>query len=177
MFQRTVTINGLSKGYVMTGFRVGYLAAGNTAIAARVNKVQGQITSCSSSISQYAAIAALTQLPPEFRTSLRATLAQTRDVLLRALRDIPRVHFLEPQGAFYVLLDVSAYFGSRTAAGHLIADSDALCLYLLEQHTVALVPGSAFGAPKCLRISYASSDNIVLQGADKLKKGLMELTQ
>ncbi len=162
---------------LQTGFRVGYLACGNSDIVSRVGKVQGQITSCSSSISQYAAIAALTKLQREFRTGLVNTLDQTRHLLLKALRDIPRVSFLEPRGAFYVLLHISAYFGSTSAKGRAIPDSDALCMYLLEEHHVALVPGSAFGAPECLRISYASSDEIVLAGAEKLRKGLAELTK
>jgi len=177
MFARTIVVNGMSKGYVMTGFRVGYLAAGNSEIAARVNKVQGQITSCASSISQHAALAALTKLGPEFRTNLVATLTQTRGLLLAALRAIPNVTFLEPEGAFYVLLDVHKYFGSTGTDGRAIPDSDALCMYLLEVYQVALVPGSAFGAPECLRISYASSDEIVLAGADALKRGLSELTR
>jgi aspartate/glutamate/aspartate-prephenate aminotransferase len=177
MFRRTLTINGMSKGYVMTGFRVGYVATGNSDIAARINKVQGQVTSCASSISQHAALAALTKLEPEFRTGLVATLSQTRNLLLAALRSIPHVSFVEPQGAFYVLLDVHKYFGTNGTDGRAIPDSDALCMYLLEVYHVALVPGSAFGAPECLRISYASSDDIVLAGADALKRGLSELTR
>jgi len=122
MFARTVTINGFSKGYVMTGFRVGFVAAGNATVAEMCAKVQGQITSCASSLSQHAALAALTALPDSFRTGLVATLSQTRTLLLDALRSIPRLPFLEPRGAFYVLLDCSAYFGTKGTDGRTISD-------------------------------------------------------
>lgn len=224
VFARTVTVNGFSKGYVMTGFRVGYIAAGNTAIAEMCAKVQGQITSCASSLSQHAALAALTAVPDAFRTGLVSTLSQTRALLLDALRAIPRLPFLEPRGAFYVLLDCSAYFATKGTDGRTISDrsadtqneirarvvepglavglreqstqfvavvvcvcvsvcvrllsicSDSLCVYLLEVYHVALVPGSAFGAPSCLRVSYASSDDIVVAGAAAIKRALAELT-
>ena len=174
LFKRTHTINGFSKSFAMTGFRVGYLASGDVEVARAANKIQGQITSCASSVSQHAAIAAL-QLGPEFRTNLVSTLAVTRGLLLQALRSIPRLSFQEPQGAFYVLLDVSAYFGSEGRDGRRIKNSDDLCMYLLDQYKVALVPGSAFGAPDCLRISYASSDEIVVAGAKAIKSALEEL--
>jgi len=177
MFERTCTINGLSKGYVMTGFRVGYIAAGNRSIAAMCNKIQGQTTSCCSSISQHAALAALTQLPPTFQQDLRNALTNTRQLLLDGLSAIPDLRFTKPQGAFYVLVDVSAYYGRKTAQGKIITDSESLCMYLLEQHGVAVVPGSALGAPRTLRISYASSDDIVQKGVAAIKKGLEALTR
>jgi aspartate/methionine/tyrosine aminotransferase len=121
MFARTITVNGMSKGYVMTGFRVGFVAA-SSEIISRINKVQGQITSCASSISQHAALAALTKLPASFRSDLVATLTQTRSLLLAALRDIPRLHFLQPNGAFYVLVDVHEYFGAKGKGGKEIND-------------------------------------------------------
>ena len=217
MFRRTVTINGFSKGYVMTGFRVGYIACGNTELTRLANKVQGQVTSCASSLSQHAALAALTKLGPEFRASLVHTLSVTRGLLLQALRAIPNLSFVEPQGAFYVLIDCSAYFGGKGKDGRIIQDryapvhnaqapvavakamrmgarrtehsrslvrscsvcvlcSDSLCVYLLEQYRVALVPGSAFGAPNCLRISYASSDEIVMAGVKAISSALQEIT-
>ena len=180
MQPRTITVNGFSKCFSMTGFRLGYIAAPR-AVAALCNKVQGQITSCASSISQHAGIAALQFDSAAFSRSMLDTLQRKRDMVLAVLRSIPGVSILTPKGAFYAMPDVSAYYGRSTqpagdeGEAQLISGSDELCLWLLQRYKVALVPGSAFGAPNTVRISYASDEEEVRQGVTALKRCLEEL--
>uniref|UniRef100_A0A7S4PSL8 Aminotransferase class I/classII large domain-containing protein n=1 Tax=Alexandrium monilatum TaxID=311494 RepID=A0A7S4PSL8_9DINO len=155
MRERTLTINGFSKAYAMTGYRLGYLAAPAPIVKA-ATKLQSQITSCAASISQFAGIAAL-QSPREIIDGHVAELQAKRDAALALLVAIEGVKCPKPGGAFYLLPDVSHYFGRKTATGEVVADANTLCLHLLQEYKVALVPGEAFGAPRCIRISYAAT--------------------
>ncbi len=174
MRQRTVTVNGFSKCYSMTGFRLGYIAA-PLQVAQLCNKIQGQITSCASSISQHAGIAALTMDSAPFIRSMNVRLLTKRDLVLGVLRSIPGVALTTPRGAFYAMPDVSAYFGRYTRGGERVLSSDDVCVWLLREYRVALVPGSAFGAPRTVRISYASEESEVRAGVMGLKQCLEEL--
>ena len=173
MAERTVTVNGFSKAYAMTGWRLGYLAAPRW-IADAVAKVQGQLTSAPSSITQRAGVAALAMGREPVRQMVRA-FRERRDFVLAALREIPDVVCPQPEGAFYLFPDVSAYFGAEAPSGRSIDGSEALCFYLLEEHDVALVPGDAFGAPYGLRISYAASAQDLRTAMGRIREGLAAL--
>lgn len=172
--ERTVVVNGFSKGFAMTGWRLGYIA-GPDSIVQAVAKIQSQETSAPSTISQKAGEAA-------YRGSLddvirmREAFRERRDYIVGALREIPGLRCFVPAGAFYVFPDCSSYFGKRTADGQLIETSTDLCIYLLEHHGVAAVPGDAFGEPTGFRISYASSMEQLQEAIRRLKKGLEELS-
>jgi len=171
MYERTVTINGFSKGQAMTGFRVGYIAAA-PAIAAACNKVQSQNTSCPCSVSQHAAIAAL-DVPPSFQQDSIANFREKRDYVLGRLRAIPGVACpATPQGAFYLFPTISALFGKRTPKGDVLEDAESTCLYLLDECHLALVPGEAFGDGNCLRISYAAAMEELKGACDRLERGV-----
>ena len=174
MAERTVTINGFSKGAAMTGFRIGYLAAPKP-IAAAANKIQSQNTSCPCSVSQHAALAALREVPPDYRRDAVASFRAKRDYVLSRLRAVPGLSCPTPQGAFYLFPTFSAFYGRITPAGKLINNSEALCLYLLETCHLALVPGSAFGDDECLRISYATSMEELATACDRISEGLAQL--
>ena len=170
---RVILINGLSKAYAMTGWRLGYMAC-NKEIAAACEKLQGQFTSATCSISQRAAIAALTgtmepteKMLEEFRTR-RAT-------VLSLIKEIPGIKCSEPPGAFYIFPDVSSYFGKKKQNGETIADADDLCMYLLHNAHVSTVSGKGFGEPACIRISFANSLQNIEKGFAKIKKALASL--
>ncbi|NOT74867.1 MAG: pyridoxal phosphate-dependent aminotransferase [Cyclobacteriaceae bacterium] len=174
MFERTITVNGFAKGYAMTGWRVGYIAAPKW-IADGANKMQGQLTSANSSISQRAAFAAITgditptnKMVEEYR--------KRRDIVYALLKDIPGVKANYPQGAFYFFPDVSFYFG-KSDGQQTIKNGDDLCLYLLEKAHVSLVPGGAFGDPNCVRISYAASEKDLTEAMKRLKETLSGLKE
>lgn len=173
MQERTVTVNGFSKAYAMTGWRLGYLAA-PTPIAQAAAKIQGQFTSAPSSISQKAGVAAL-EMDPAPVDDMVAAFRHRRDVVLEQLREVDGLKCPTPEGAFYLYPDVSAFFGTETPDGEPIENSEALCFYLLEEHHVALVPGTAFGAPNGLRLSYASSMKDLETGVERIKAGLASL--
>ena len=158
---QVVIVNGVSKGFAMTGWRIGYIAAPQF-IAAACNKFQGQYTSGASSISQMAALEAMNTAPensPEIKQMV-AAFKERRDLLIRLVKNIPGFKTNTPEGAFYLFPDVSAYFG-KTDGETTINNGNDFCLYLLDKAHVALVPGEAFGADDCIRISYATSmDNI-----------------
>jgi len=170
MYERTVTINGFSKGPAMTGFRVGYIAA-SKAIAAACNKVQSQNTSCPCSVSQHAAIAAL-KVPKSFQEEAIANFREKRDYVLRRIRAVPGVTCETPQGAFYLFPTIAPLLGKRTPKGVVVEDSEALCLYLLDECHLALVPGEAFGDGTCLRISYAASMESLKEACDRFERGV-----
>lgn len=173
MKDRTITINGFSKGFAMTGWRLGYLAAPEP-ITKACAKVQGQFTSAPCSVSQKAGAAALTMdMSPVHR--MVEAFRQRRDYMVERLRLLDGVRCPMPKGAFYLYPDVSSYFGSKTPNGDKIEDSSDLCFYLLEEEHVALVPGTAFGAPNGLRISYASSMEDLETATDRIEKGLKAL--
>ncbi|MEJ7646060.1 MAG: pyridoxal phosphate-dependent aminotransferase [Chryseolinea sp.] len=172
MFERTITVNGFAKGFAMTGWRVGYIAAPKW-IADGCNKVQGQITSANCSIAQRAALAAITgditptnKMVEEYRTR--------RGIVYELLKDIPGIKTNLPEGAFYFFPDVSHYFGKSTG-GTTIKNSDDFCLYMLEKGHVALVPGGAFGDDNCVRLSYAASEKDLREALKRMKAVLSEL--
>ncbi|MCZ8354691.1 MAG: pyridoxal phosphate-dependent aminotransferase [Cyclobacteriaceae bacterium] len=172
MFERTITVNGFAKGYAMTGWRVGYIAAPKW-IADGCNKVQGQITSANSSIAQRAALAAITG---DQQPTLKMVDAykERREIVFQLLKYIPGVKANYPEGAFYFFPDVSAFFG-KSFEGKKINNADELCLYLLEQAHVSLVSGGAFGDPNCIRLSYAASEKDLREAMKRMKHALTQL--
>jgi len=172
MFERTVTVNGFSKGYAMTGWRVGYICA-PLEISKAVEKMQGQFTSGNTGIAQRAALAGIAGDQTPSREMAEQYLKR-RDLVLGLLRDIPGIKTHVPEGAFYFFPDVTAFFG-KSASGHTVANADDLCLYLLAVANVSLVTGSAFGAPNCVRISYAASEAELIEAMKRIKKALGDL--
>lgn len=170
---RTIIINGFSKGFAMTGWRLGYLA-GPKAIADAVAKIQSQETSAPSSISQKAGLAAYTgtMKPVE---EMRKAFKERRNFIVKELRNIEGVQCFMPSGAFYVFPNVQYFLGTQTPDGTTIKTSTDLCLYLLEEHGVATVPGDAFGEPEGLRISYAASMANLKEALIRFKNGLQTL--
>lgn len=171
---RTVIINGFSKGFAMTGWRLGYMA-GPKPIADAVAKIQSQETSAPSSISQKAGIAAYTGSMKPIE-EMRNAFQKRRDYIVNELRSIDGVKCFTPSGAFYVFPDVRKFLGSTTPGGQSISTTTDLCLYLLEEHGVATVPGDAFGEPNGLRISYAASMEDLKEAVERLKAGLTSLS-
>lgn len=172
---RVIIVNGLSKGYAMTGWRLGYIAAPKE-IAAAANKLQGQFTSGTNSIAQRAAITALNADPKEMNEmqQMRDKFKERRDLVLNLLSEIEAWKINKPDGAFYVFPDVSSYFGKK-AEGRKIENSKDLCMYILETEFVALVPGSAFGSDNCLRISYATSNDALEEAIKRIKRALSKI--
>ena len=166
---RTITISGASKSYAMTGWRMGW-TIGPKAIIDAMGNIQSQQTSCPSSVSQYALLAAL-EGPQECVALMRREFEERRNLVCTALRKIPGMNFPTPEGAFYVFLDVSAWIG-KTVGGLPIADDVAFCKAALEVAHVNLVPGSAFGAPGNARMSYANSRQELHGGLENLAKWL-----
>lgn len=169
---RVVLINGVSKGFAMTGWRLGYMAS-NSLLAKACDKLQGQITSGTSSISQKAAVAALLADPSTSADliEMQQAFKRRRDIVLDQLRQISGIRVNEPKGAFYVFPDVSAYYG-KSFNGMRIDSSDDMCDYLLQQAHVALVQGSAFGDPNCIRISYAAAEELILEALGRIRNAL-----
>jgi aspartate aminotransferase len=169
---RVVIINGLSKGFAMTGWRLGYLAA-PAAIAKAADKIQSQFTSATCSITQRAAITALTgDLTAPM--AMVAEFKNRRAFVYKALSDIPGLKVLEPEGAFYMFPDVSAFFGTAYE-GNTINNATELCMYLLHKAHVSVVTGAAFQQPGCVRISYANSMERLAEGMKRLAEGLGRL--
>ncbi|RHJ79599.1 pyridoxal phosphate-dependent aminotransferase [Parabacteroides sp. AM08-6] len=169
---RVVVINGVSKAYAMTGWRIGFIAA-PLWIAKACNKLQGQYTSGASSIAQKAAVAAFSgdQTCVE---KMRKAFLRRRDLVIDLCKDIPGIKMNVPQGAFYVFPEVSSYYG-KSAGDRKITNAADLAMYLLEVGHVATVGGAAFGAPECLRFSYATSDENLQEAIKRIKKALAEL--
>jgi aspartate aminotransferase len=172
MYERTVTVNGMSKGFAMTGWRLGYIGAPEW-IAKACTKIQGQFTSAPTGISQMAAKAAL-EIDPDELLGMRDTFLKRRDLLLDLLSGIPGMKCNVPEGAFYVFPEISYYFG-KSAKGKTINTADDFCMYMLHKAHVALVPGDAFGADNCIRISYSTSEANIIEAAVRMKKALNEL--
>jgi aspartate aminotransferase len=170
--EQVITVNGLSKGFSMTGWRIGYIAAAQE-IADACIKMQGQFTSATSSISQRAAIAALEVDPAEV-SFMKDAFEERRAKVGAWLRNIPNIKVNEPEGAFYFFPDVAALFGKK-AGDRLINDAQDLCLYLLDEAQVALVPGDAFGSPNCIRLSYASSLKDLETALNRIKIAIEKL--
>jgi len=172
MFDRTITVNGFAKGFAMTGWRVGYIAAPKW-VADGSNKVQGQITSANCSISQRGALAAITGDITPTNEMVKAY-HKRRDIVYNLLKEIPGVKANYPQGAFYFFPDVSYYYGKKDG-DRVIKDGDDLCLYLLEKAHVSLVPGGAFGEDRCIRLSYAASEKELTDAMGRIKDALAHL--
>lgn len=170
---RVITINGLSKGFAMTGWRVGFLAASQP-IAKACDKMQGQFTSATCSIAQKAAHAAVEILPEE-TYPMRDAFIRRRDLVVDGLKKIPGIKTNNPDGAFYVFPEVSYYFG-KTDGTTTIKDANDLCMYLLDKAHVSLVPGEAFGAPRYVRISYATSDEKLKEAIRRIEAALSKLS-
>jgi aspartate aminotransferase len=171
--RRTVIVDGVSKSYAMTGWRIGFCLAQPEIISAMAT-LQGQSTTNAAAVSQAAALAALEGSQAELER-MRQAFDQRRQLMLRGLRAMPGVTCVEPQGAFYAFPDVSAFLGRRSGAGEVIADDVALCDYLLQAARVAVVPGSAFFAPGFVRLSYATSVANIEQGLARMARALAEL--
>ena len=169
MYDRTITINGVSKAFAMTGWRIGFLGAPE-AIARACNKMQGQITSGANCIAQRAVITALEASPTKVQYMIDEFKVR-RDLILGLLKDIDGFTCNTPEGAFYVFPDVTAFFG-KTLNGTLIKNATDFSLYLLEAALVATVTGNAFGNPNCIRISYAASQDQIIEAISRIKKAV-----
>ena len=172
IYDQVVTVNGVSKAWAMTGWRLGYIAA-HKDIAAACDKVQGQFTSATCSITQKAAIAAM-NADPKVLDEMIGAFKSRRKLVLDALAEIPGLISNKPGGAFYVFPNVSSFFG-KSYNGRKISNSDELCMYLLEEGLVALVGGDAFGDPNCMRISYAASEKTLTEAMKRIKNALLNL--
>jgi aspartate aminotransferase len=171
--ERTILVDGLSKTYAMTGWRIGYTAAPASLIKAMA-KVQGQSTSNPTHIAQIAALAALTG-PQDCVETMRKAFDERRVEMVKLLRAIPGVTCREPKGAFYAFPDVSAFVGKKSPEGSILDDDVQLCDWLVEVGKVAVVPGSGFGAPGYVRLSYACSMEQIRDGVSRLAKALGSL--
>ncbi|CAA2983492.1 bifunctional aspartate aminotransferase and glutamate aspartate-prephenate aminotransferase [Olea europaea subsp. europaea] len=173
MWDRTLTVNGFSKAFAMTGWRLGYLAGPKHFVTA-CGKIQSQSTSGASSISQKAAVGALGMgyAGGEAVSVMVKAFQERRDFLVKSFGEMEGVKISEPQGAFYLFLDFSSYFGSQIDGFGAINGSESLCRYLLDKAQVALVPGDAFGEDSCIRISYAASLSTLKDAVDRIKKAL-----
>ena len=172
IYDQVVTVNGVSKAWAMTGWRLGYIAA-HKDIAAACDKVQGQFTSATCSITQKAAIAAM-NADPKVLDEMIGAFKSRRKLVLEALAEIPGLVSNKPGGAFYVFPNASSFFG-KSYNGRKISNSDELCMYLLEEGLVALVGGDAFGDPNCMRISYAASEKTLTEAMKRIKNALLNL--
>jgi len=173
IYERVITINGVSKGFAMTGWRIGYMAASKEIVQACI-KLQGQTTSGASSIAQKAAFAALT-IPSTFPATMNAAFKRRRDLVYSYMSKIDGVKVNLPEGAFYIFPDISSFFGRRYGDKKIQSAQD-ITLYLLEVAHIALVPGCAFGEPNCIRISYATSDEVLVVAMERFTMALKALT-
>ena len=169
---RVIIINGLSKGFAMTGYRLGYIAA-NAEVAKACEKLQGQFTSGANAITQRAAITALTgDLRPSME--MKDEFVRRRARILQLMNDIPGIECASPDGAFYVFPGISHYFGKRNG-DEVIKDADDVCMYLLNTAHVSVVTGRAFGDPSCIRVSFANSMPNIEKGMERIKEALAKL--
>lgn len=169
LYDRTITVNGVAKAFAMTGWRIGYIGAPEW-IAKACNKMQGQITSGANCIAQRATIAAL-EAPVSKIQYMVDEFKNRRELIIELLSEIPGIQLNQPQGAFYVFPDVSAYFG-KTLNGKTIANASDFALYLLEEAHVATVTGEAFGNENCIRISYAASEADIRKAIGRIASAL-----
>ena len=170
---RVITVNGVSKGFAMTGWRVGFIGA-PLWIAKACNKIQGQVTSATCAISQKATEEAMKADPKEVTSEMKNSFLKRRDLLLEKLNGIKGVKCNIPDGAFYIFPDISYFFG-KTDGKNVINDANDLCMYLLNTCYVALVSGAPFGNPECVRISYAASEENLLEAVKRIKSQLEKL--
>jgi len=172
VYDQVVTVNGVSKAWAMTGWRLGYIGAPKV-IADACNKIQGQFTSATCSITQKASIAAM-DADPSVLKDMIAAFDRRRKLVLDALNLMPGVRSNVPAGAFYVFPDISSFFG-KSYNGTKVNDCNDLCLYLLSEALVALVPGDAFGDSNCIRISYSASEDTLMEAMKRLAAALLKL--
>jgi aspartate aminotransferase len=173
--ERVITINGVAKGYAMTGWRIGFIAA-PLFIAKACNKLQGQITSATCSIAQKATVRAMELDPATDKDIIwmREQFKERRDLVYKLLCEIPGLKVRLPQGAFYFFPEVSSYFG-KSYGEYSIKNSTDLCMYLLHEANVATVMGSAFGDDNCIRLSYATSKETLIEAIRRIKEALAKL--
>ncbi|MFM7323101.1 MAG: pyridoxal phosphate-dependent aminotransferase [Armatimonadota bacterium] len=171
---RTLVCNGLSKAYSMTGWRLGYVA-GDAAVVAAMGRLQDQVTSNPTSIAQHAAVAALDG-PQEFLGDWVAEFDRRRQVIVAGLDAIPGVRCRMPEGAFYVFPNIAGLIGRTTPGGARLNDGDDVAAYLLESARVAVVPGSGFGAPEYVRLSYATSMETIARGIERIGEAVAALS-
>lgn len=169
IYDRTIVINGVSKAFSMTGWRIGYMGA-PTWIAKACNKIQGQLTSGANVIAQKATITAL-EAPVDSIKYMVDSFKKRRDIILEELSNIPGITVNSPEGAFYVFPDISSFFG-KTIRGKIISNSDDFSMFLLEEALVATVSGESFGDPNCIRISYAASEDEIIEAMNRIKEVL-----
>ncbi|HKI62635.1 MAG TPA: pyridoxal phosphate-dependent aminotransferase [Mariprofundaceae bacterium] len=172
--EQTVTLNGVSKAYCMTGWRIGF-CAGPRALIKAMSKIQGQSTSNPNSIAQRAALAALTGPTDELEEMVR-TYESRRTWLVDAINAIPGMHSIVPDGAFYVFPSVAGWIGKTTASGKTLSDDLVICEWLLEEAGVALVPGTEFGAPGFVRFSYAVSQDTLEDAVSRIARAAADLS-
>lgn len=170
---QVVIINGVSKSYAMTGYRIGFMA-GPAWIAKACNKLQGQFTSGPNSVAQICSVAAFNHDGTEV-TKMVVQFEKRRDLVLSMLNDIPGLKTSKPDGAFYVFPECSAYFGKKDG-DTVMKNADDLCFYLLSKGHVGVVSGDAFGAPECFRLSYAASEELLVKALTRIKDALAKLT-
>lgn len=173
MWERTVTVNGISKGFAMTGWRLGYIGA-PTWIAAACTKIQGQFTSAPSSITQAAAAAAL-ESEPALVADMVDAFRRRRALMVDGLSQVPGFKVNQPMGAFYVFPDVSSLFG-KSFNGRILNNANDVAFYLLEEAKVASVSGAAFGTPECIRLSYAAADDVLKEAVRRIDAACRQLT-
>ncbi len=173
MWERVITVNGVSKGFAMTGWRLGYIGA-PLWIAKACSKIQGQVTSAPCSIAQVAAGAAVSA-DPSIADDMKAAFLARRDVMIAGLEAIPGLKVNRPMGAFYLFPDVSAWFGKTTESGSMLNTSSDVSMFLLEQAHVATVAGDAFGTPECIRLSYAASEEVLRESIRRIEEAAKRL--
>ena len=169
MLDRTITVNGVAKAFAMTGWRIGYIGAPEF-IAKACTKIQGQVTSGANSIAQRATIAAVDADPKVLNYMVEA-FHKRRDLVVGLIKEIPGLKINVPEGAFYVFPDVSSFFG-KTLRGQFIKDATDFSMYLLAEANVATVTGDAFGNPNCIRFSYATSEELLIEALRRIKEAL-----
>ncbi len=172
IYDRVITVNGMSKGFAMTGWRIGYIGA-PLWISQACEKMQGQFTSGTSSISQMAALEAA-KADPSVTFEMREAFKKRRDLVLGLLNEIPGLKTNTPDGAFYIFPDISSYFG-KSYNMYQIKNSNDLSMFLLEEGNIALVSGDAFGDDNCIRFSYATSEKILIEAVKRIKEALAKL--
>lgn len=172
---QVITVNGVAKGFAMTGWRIGFIGA-NLKIAKACDKLQGQVTSATCSIAQRATITAMEMDPTTSKDiiDMRNKFRERRDLMFELLKDILNIKVILPQGAFYFFPEVNYYYG-KTYKDYKINNSNDLAMYLLYEANVALVPGAAFGDDNCIRFSYATSDNLLIEAVRRIKEALLNL--
>jgi len=172
MKDRTIVVNGVSKAYAMTGWRIGYMGA-PAWVTKACEKLQGQTTTGATTIAQKASVAALSG-DQGCVADMNMAFKRRKDLVVKLIRDIPNLSVYDPDGAFYVFPRIDAYFG-KSFNGSPINSSNELCLYLLEHAHIATVPGEAFGDPACMRISFATSDEKLVEAMKRMKEALAQL--